>query len=136
MPTVNLDERGPFSRNVPLAAAIRAAVISEGLGAKVVTAGGIATFEQAEAILAAGHADAVAAARQTLADPDWFRKLRLGRGEEIRRCLFTNYCEALDQTHKEVTCQRWDRELAPGEEVPRSSDGRRRLTAPAWKHRP
>ena len=66
-----------------------------------------------------------------LADPDWFLKIREGRGETIRRCLFTNYCEALDQTHKEVTCQRWDREDL--ESVPpeqRSKDHKRRLVAP------
>ena len=37
-------------------------------------------FEQAEKILADGETDCVAAARQTLADPDWFRKIRLGHG--------------------------------------------------------
>jgi dimethylglycine catabolism A len=76
----------------------------------------------------------VAAARQSLADPDWFRKIRLGRGDEVRRCLFTNYCEGLDQAHKAVTCQLWDRLRPPGgedgDQVPRA-DGRR-LLAPPW----
>ncbi len=134
MPTATIDEQGPFSRNVPLAAAVRRAVRAAGLETPVVAAGGIATFAQAEDILARGQADIVASARQSLADPDWFLKLRLGRGHEVRRCLFTNYCEALDQSHKEVTCQRWDRVFAPGEEgVPRSADGRRRLTPPPWQ---
>jgi 2,4-dienoyl-CoA reductase-like NADH-dependent reductase (Old Yellow Enzyme family) len=134
MPTVTIDERGPFSRNVPLAAAVRAAVRAAGFETPIVAAGGIATFAQAEEILARGQADIVASARQSLADPDWFRKLRLGRGDEIRRCLFTNYCEALDQAHKEVTCQRWDRAFLPGEEgVARTADGRRRLTPPPWQ---
>ena len=35
--------------------------------------------------------------------------MRLGRGAEVRRCEFTNYCEALDQRHKQVTCKLWDR---------------------------
>jgi len=134
MPTVGMDERGPFSRNVHLAAAIRLAVREAGFATPVIAAGGIATFEQAEAILSAGQADAVAAARQTLCDPDWFEKLRQGRGEEIRRCFFTNYCEALDQAHKEVTCQRWDRVFLKGEgEVPLARDGKRRLVAPPWR---
>lgn len=136
MPTVGIDERGPFSRNVPLAAAVRKAVRDAGFETPVITAGGISTFEQAEEILARGQADAVASARQTLCDPDWLRKLRLGRGEEIRRCFFTNYCEALDQAHKEVTCQRWDRLFVEGEgegEVPLAKDGRRRLVAPIWR---
>jgi 2,4-dienoyl-CoA reductase-like NADH-dependent reductase (Old Yellow Enzyme family) len=132
MPTVFSDARGPFGRNVPLAAAIRAAIRAEGLSTPVVTSGGIGTFEQAEAILAAGEADIVAAARQSLADPDWFRKVELGRGAEVRRCIFTNYCEGLDQRHKQVTCQLWDRDFGAGDEVPRSRDGKRRLLAPRW----
>jgi dimethylglycine catabolism A len=76
----------------------------------------------------------VASARQSLADPDWLLKLRLGRGEEIRRCLFTNYCEGLDQSHQAVTCQLWDRAkgLSDDETVMRAPD-RRRLLAPQWK---
>jgi 2,4-dienoyl-CoA reductase-like NADH-dependent reductase (Old Yellow Enzyme family) len=70
----------------------------------VVLSGGISSFEQAEAILREGSADVVGAARQSLVDPDWFRKLRLGRGDEVRRCVFTNYFEGLDQVHKPVTC--------------------------------
>ena len=54
-----------------------------------------------------------------------------GQGAAVRRCVFTNYCEGLDQRHKEVTCQLWDREnLLPDE--PRSADGRRRLVPPRW----
>ncbi|HWV38940.1 MAG TPA: hypothetical protein VN033_10750 [Vulgatibacter sp.] len=133
MPPVRIDERGPFERNVGLAAAVRRAVRDAGFETPVIAAGGISTFDAAEGILRRGDADAVASARQTLADPDWFEKIRLGRGDEIRRCFFTNYCEALDQSHKEVTCQRWDRVFPEGEgEVPRTRDGRRRLTAPAW----
>src|SRR5207248_2694540 len=64
MPTVRIDERGPFSRNVPLSAAIKRAVNAAGLSTPVVTAGAICTFEQAESILARGDADIVAAARQ------------------------------------------------------------------------
>ena len=133
MPTVISDERGPFGRNVVLAAAIRRAVHAAGHAPPIVTSGGITTFEQAEGILARGEADAVAAARQTLADPDWFRKIRLGHGADVRRCEFTNYCEGLDQRHKQVTCKLWDREWVPGEAGVRlATDGRRRLTAPAW----
>src|SRR2546426_1044672 len=82
---------------------------------------------------AAGEADCVAAARQTLADPDWFKKIRLGYGDLVRRCDFTNYCEGLDQRHKQVTCKLWDRTFDPGEPAVRlASDGRRRLGAPSW----
>jgi len=132
MPTVHSDARGPFGRNVHLAQEIRRAVRALGRETPVVAAGGIATFEAAEAILREERADIVASARQSLADPDWWRKVRMGRGAEVRRCLFTNYCEGLDQRHKQVTCQRWDRDALDVPELRLASDGRRRLTAPAW----
>lgn len=132
MPTVVSDERGPFGRNVPLAATIKRAVNEMGFAIPVVTSGGIATFEQAEAILERGEADIIAAARQSLADPDWFLKSRLGRGEEIRRCVFTNYCEGLDQMHKQVTCKLWDRVNLDESGITMSDDGRRRLVPPRW----
>jgi 2,4-dienoyl-CoA reductase-like NADH-dependent reductase (Old Yellow Enzyme family) len=134
MPTVLSDERGPFGRNVPLAAAVRRALRAAGWKTPVVTSGGITSFEQAEGILERGNADFVAAARQSLADPDWFRKVRLGLGHLVRRCEFTNYCEGLDQRHKQVTCKLWDRELDPNDRTVRlASDGRRRLVPPSWR---
>ena len=132
MPTVVSDERGPFGRNLEPTARIRRAVRRAGYDTPVVVAGGICSFDQAEEALATGGADVVAAARQSLADPDWFRKMRLGRGAEVRRCVYTNYCEGLDQKHKQVTCQLWDRLDLDEEGVALSSDGRRRLTAPRW----
>jgi 2,4-dienoyl-CoA reductase-like NADH-dependent reductase (Old Yellow Enzyme family) len=132
MPTVISDDRGPFGRNVPLAARIRAAVREAGHATPVVTSGGIGTFEQAEAILARGEADFVAAARQTLADPDWFRKVQLGYGHLVRRCEYTNYCEGLDQHHKQVTCKLWDRVDLDAPDVRLAADGKRRLSAPPW----
>jgi len=133
MPTIYSDAKGPFARNVSLAATIRAAVRGAGLTTPVVTAGGIADFALAEGALERGEADLVASARQTLADPDWFLKMRLGRGAEIRRCEFTNYCEALDQQHKQVTCKLWDREELDTPDVTLAADGKRRLVAPRWR---
>lgn len=133
MPTVISDEQGPFGRNREPAAMIKARLRSAGLETPVVVSGGLATFDQAESILTSGDADIVGAARQSLADPDWFRKMRLGRGDDIRRCIYTNYCEGLDQVHKQVTCQLWDRLDLGDPEIALSSDGKRRLTAPAWK---
>lgn len=132
MPTVLADEAGPFGRNVAPAARIRGAIRANGLETPVVVAGGLHTFEQAEDVLASGAGDVVAAARQSLADPDWFLKMRLGRGAEIRRCSFTNYCEGLDQMHKQVTCKLWDREARDEPGVRLTADGKRRLIAPAW----
>jgi 2,4-dienoyl-CoA reductase-like NADH-dependent reductase (Old Yellow Enzyme family) len=130
MPTAHSDARGPFARNVPKQALVRRAVREAGFETPVVVAGGIGTFRQAESILSAGDADIVAAARQSLADPDWWKKIRLGQGALVRRCGYTNYCEALDQKHKVVTCQLWDRADLDAPGVPLTSDGKRRLTAP------
>jgi len=132
MPTAISDARGPFGRNVPAVAAIRAAVRAAGCATPVVVAGGICTFEQAEGVLRSGEADIVAAARQSLADPDWYRKVRLGLGEQVRRCTYTNYCEGLDQMHKQVTCKLWDREALdePGVRIAREEN--RRLLPPRW----
>ncbi len=103
---------------------------SAGLTTPIVVSGGIYSFVQAEAALADGNCDVVGFARQALADPDWFRKVRAGRGGEVRLCLYTNYCEALDQRHREVTCELWDREGLDEPGVQLSSDGKRRLLAP------
>lgn len=137
MPTVRIDEAGPFGRNIPLAAAVRQAVRAAGHDTPVVAAGGFCTFQQAEEALQREHADFIGSARQSLADPDWFRKMRLGLGGEVRRCTFTNYCEGLDQMHKQVTCKLWDKQFdkdAP--DTPLSWDARRRLVPPDWKPTP
>jgi len=133
MPTAISDAFGPFGRNLAAARRIRTALRAADLATPVVVAGGLATFALAEAALADGTADVVAAARQSLADPDWFEKVRLGRGAEVRRCIFSNYCEGLDQMHKQVTCQLWDRETLDEPGIQKSRDGRRRLVAPEWK---
>jgi 2,4-dienoyl-CoA reductase-like NADH-dependent reductase (Old Yellow Enzyme family) len=132
MPTVISDGKGPFGRNVPLAAEVRRAVRQAGFTTPIVAAGGIFSFAQAEAILEQGEADIIASARQTLADPDWFNKVKLGRGDEVRRCHFTNYCEALDQRHKQVTCKLWDHEALDEPDIKLDESGRRRLLAPRW----
>ena len=132
MPSYYSDARGPFGRNLDATAQIRAAVREKGFTTPVVAAGGIHSFEQAEAVLATGQADIVGFARQALADPDWFRKVASGRGAQVRLCLYTNYCEALDQRHRQVTCELWDREALDEPGVKRSADGKRRLTPPEW----
>lgn len=144
MPTVHIGAPGPFGRNLPLSAAIRARVRELGFTTPVVGAGGIGTFDLAESALARGDCDFVGAARQSLADPDWWAKIEQGAGAQVRRCIFTNYCEGLDQKHRQVTCQLWDRDLeepdafeseggtSPRPPIRMSHDGKRRLTAPPW----
>ncbi|HEY6921899.1 MAG TPA: hypothetical protein VI653_00410, partial [Steroidobacteraceae bacterium] len=136
MPSYYSDAQGPFGRNLAPTARIRAAIRGRGFVTPVVATGGIHNFEQAEAVLTEGTADIVGFARQALADPDWFRKVIQGRGNEVRLCLYTNYCEALDQRHRQVTCELWDRDNldAPGTKL--ASDGKRRLTPPRWNDSP
>jgi 2,4-dienoyl-CoA reductase-like NADH-dependent reductase (Old Yellow Enzyme family) len=132
MPQYISDARGPFGRNAAATAAIRAAVRAAGFDTPVVCTGGVHNFEMAERLLADGVCDIVGVARQSLADPDMFRKLALGRGGEVRLCEFTNYCEGLDQKHKVVTCRLWDRQDLDAAGVRTTPDGKRRLTAPEW----
>ncbi len=136
MPTVRIGGAGPFGRNLAAVGAIRARLRAAGLATPVVGAGGINSFELAEAALARGECDFVAAARQSLADPDWWLKMELGQGAAIRGCLYTNYCEGLDQKHVPVTCQLWDRDFAEpdpdGRAPARTPDAKRRLLPPRW----
>jgi 2,4-dienoyl-CoA reductase-like NADH-dependent reductase (Old Yellow Enzyme family) len=133
MPTTLSDVVGPFGRTVPLVAQIKKAVNEAGFRTPVVATGGIGTFEQAEDILQRGAADIVGFARQALADPDWFEKVKHGHGASVRRCTYTNYCEALDQAHKQVTCKLWDRTELDDPEIVFAEDGRRRLIPPKWQ---
>jgi 2,4-dienoyl-CoA reductase-like NADH-dependent reductase (Old Yellow Enzyme family) len=132
MPSYYSDAQGPFGRNLEPTARIRAAIRERGLTTPVVATGGIHNFEQAEAVLSNGTADIVGFARQALADPDWFRKVATGRGDAVRLCLYTNYCEALDQRHRQVTCELWDRENLDDPDAKLTADGKRRLTPPRW----
>lgn len=132
MPAYLSDERGPWGRNSEPVAQIRAAVHSAGMSTPIISTGGIHSFDQAEALLAEDKADVVGFARQALADPDWFQKVRLGRGNEVLLCRYSNYCEGLDQKHKQVTCELWDRAALDSPDAVLATDGKRRLTAPHW----
>jgi dimethylglycine catabolism A len=130
MPSYYSDAKGPFGRNTDASARIRARIRDLGLQTPIVLSGGIHHFNQAEQALESGAADIIGFARQALADPDWFAKVRAGHGDQVRLCLYTNYCEALDQRHREVTCELWDRSNLDEPGVMLSADGKRRLTPP------
>ena len=134
MPSYYSDAKGPFGRNLQPAGQVRAAIRAAGLDTPTVAVGGLHNFEQAEKVLADGEGDIAGLARQALADPDWFDKVRSGRGNEVRLCLYTNYCEALDQRHRQVTCELWDRENLQEKDIAMSRDGKRRLVAPRWRN--
>ena len=133
MPQYFSDEQGPFGRNFEPAARIRRYIRSAGHDTPVVVTGGVHGFQQAERILSEDNGDIVGFARQALADPDWFLKVRLGRGDENIVCEYTNYCEALDQKHVPVTCKLWDRVNMDEDGILKTPDGKRRLTAAVWE---
>jgi 2,4-dienoyl-CoA reductase-like NADH-dependent reductase (Old Yellow Enzyme family) len=133
MPQYYSDEKGPFGRNFEAAAQIRNAIRAAGHVTPVVVTGGVHGFQQAEEILSEDRGDIVGFARQALADPDWFLKVRLGRGDENIVCEYTNYCEALDQKHVPVTCKLWDRVNMDEDGILKTPDGKRRLTASVWE---
>jgi len=132
MPQYISDQRGPFGRNAEATKSIRDAVRALGRETPIVCTGGVHNFEMAEDMLSRGVCDIVGAARQSLADPDWFLKISLGQGDAVRTCEFTNYCEGLDQKHKQVTCQLWDKKALSEPGVALTTDGKRRLNAPDW----
>ena len=136
MPTVISDARGPFGRNVPLAAAIRRAIRDAGCATPVVTARRHRRpSSRPRRSSARGDGGlASAAARQTLADPDWFRKIRLGYGDpdaalRVHELLREESTSATSRSRAKL----WDRAFDPADPAVRlASDGRRRLSAPPW----
>ncbi|MEZ5407886.1 MAG: FAD-dependent oxidoreductase [Acidimicrobiales bacterium] len=70
----------------PLAAAVAAAVTT----ARVLCAGHVRTMANAEAVLAAGHADLVAITRGQIADPHLVGKAAVGQANRIRPCISCN----------------------------------------------
>jgi hypothetical protein len=51
---------------------------------------------------------------------------------EVRRCVFNNHCEGIDQVDKPVTCRLWNH-LGLDDDIPRTADGRRRMVDTAWE---
>ena len=67
------------------------------VGIPVITSNRINTPEVGERILASGQADMVSMARPFLADPDFVRKAKAGKGDEIAPCIACNQA-CLDHT--------------------------------------
>ena len=51
----------------------------------------------------------------------------------MRLCLYTNYCAALNQRYRQVTCGLWDRVALADPAIRLFSDGERRLTPLVWR---
>lgn len=69
-----------------------AEAVREAVDVPVSGVGKIRTPETAERVLRDGQADMVAMARTLLADPEWPKKSRDGRLDEIRPCISCNHC--------------------------------------------
>jgi 2,4-dienoyl-CoA reductase-like NADH-dependent reductase (Old Yellow Enzyme family) len=106
-------------------AAIKQFINRHGHDIPVVAAGKISDPADAERLLQEGKADIIGMARQNLADPDWIKKVRQGREDEIVRCIWCNVCKQLDEKFKEVHCFLWPKHArqappdVPAAEVPR-----------------
>lgn len=63
-----------------------------GINIPIGVVGYISTPEEAERVLAEGKADYILMARSFCADPDWVRKAKECREEDIRPCIHCGYC--------------------------------------------
>ncbi len=111
--------------NLYLSAGIKAHLNANGFATPIVASGKIRSPEFAEQILATGQADLVGLARPLLADPDWVKKVREGRADDIVRCIAINCCKALDENFRKVRCFLWPKGAL---HAPLSND----RTPPAW----
>ena len=104
------DARGPFGRNLDAAGADPARRARR----RASTRRGVppaASTTSSRPRRAARRATPTSSRRAPVARRSGLVPARCGSGaaSEVRRCKFTNYCEALDQQHKQVTCKLWDR---------------------------
>lgn len=60
--------------------------------------------EMGEEILEKNEADFIAIGRQTIADPDYANKLKVGKAETIRRCLRCNECLGEVMSSRGISC--------------------------------
>ncbi|MCX2862410.1 NADPH-dependent 2,4-dienoyl-CoA reductase [Paucibacter sp. PLA-PC-4] len=86
-------------------AKLRAELRKDGITTPLITSNRINTPEVAERVLADGSADMVSMARPFLADPEFVKKAREGRADEINTCIACNQA-CLDHTfaQKISTC--------------------------------
>ncbi len=73
-------------------------------GTPVLAVGGVATPDDAEALLAEGAADAVMLGRALLADAGWLPKARAGAADRIQLCVVGNTCWATIDGAEPVLC--------------------------------
>ena len=97
----------PKMPHVHYAASIKKMINDKGYDIPVISVGKINDPNDAEELLRSGKADMIGMARQLLVDPNWPRKVAMGRQEDIVRCVYCNVCKQLDEKFKKVTCFLW-----------------------------
>ncbi len=85
-----------------LTAKLRAEFQAEGITTPLITSNRINTPEVAEELLARGDADMVSMARPLLADPEFMKKARQQRADEINTCIACNQA-CLDHVFEQKT---------------------------------
>lgn len=81
-----------------------AAQVKQAVEIPVIAVGRLDDPTLAASVLAEGAADIILLGRGLLADPDWPRKVREGRLEELRPCIACNACVDLVAVGKDVRC--------------------------------
>ena len=109
MPQLISDARGPFGRNIAATAAIRKAIRAAGHTTPIICTGGVHNFEMAENMLKADTCDIVGLPGNRWPIPIGFEKFSSVAAPKSVFANSLNYCEGLDQKHKSVTCQLWDK---------------------------
>lgn len=118
----------PDGFNLYLAEGVKQALVANGLDeVRVVGSGKVWRPEFAEEVVTK-KTDLVGMARQLLADPDWPRKLRAGRGDRIVFCEYTNVCKALDESFQRVRCTLWPKDALHAPESDKPDDA----PPPGW----
>jgi len=81
-----------------------AKIIREVVKLPLIVSGRLDNLDLAEQVLREGKADFIGMGRPLLADPELPKKVAQGRTEEIRRCIFCNWCREAMFVHKPVRC--------------------------------
>ena len=96
----------PNCVNVYLAEDIRKTLRKAGYSIPIITAGKIPTPDVAESILQEEKADLIGLARPLLCDPEWPKKAKEGRWNEIVKCTYCCGCIEKDSRFEIVSCVR------------------------------
>jgi len=93
---------GEESENSPFVA--YAAAVKTKVKIPVVAVGRLHSPVLAEAVLKEEKADIIAIGRQILADPQWPKKTKDGKTEQIRPCILCNHCVDVLEQNSPISC--------------------------------